>query len=167
MVVALTLFLWSWLPVKSTSPIIAEQPVVDHEAELRAYISDIAESIYEAEGRCDYLHGQSGEYGCFQYQSGTWRNYSTIVLGEVVPQTPENERLVTEGMIRLWLADGKTPRWIFLTWNQGNGDGWGPGSKDCYAGVNKHGVAYDSCDYAARALNYLAEKQKEPATSSI
>lgn len=78
-------------------------------------------------------------------------------MGNVVPQTIENERAVTEGMISKWLSEGKSERWIFLQWNQGNGDGWGPGTKDCYKGVNDHGVPYDSCDYAQRGLNYLVE----------
>lgn len=82
------------------------------------------------------------------------------VAGSVLPHTPQNERMVTEGMIKKWLAEGKSERWIFLEWNQGNGDGWGPGTKDCYAGVNSSGVAYDSCDYAARATAFLEESRR-------
>lgn len=160
------LFLFLWSPVKSdahieiATPVAEEAPRPDPEALLAIQISSIADAIYGAEGRCDKLHGQSGEYGCYQYQAGTWRAYSKAVTGEVLAQTRANERMVTEGMIRIWLADGKSPRWIFLAWNQGNGDGWGPGTKDCYAGVNKHGVAYDSCDYAARATAFYEEAQR-------
>ena len=124
----------------------------------------IADAILEAEGRCG--EGQSGESGCFQYLPGTWRAYSIETVGEILPLTKENERLVTETKIAVWIAEGKTPRWIFLQWNQGNGDGWGPGTKDCYAGTNKWGVAYDSCDYARRGLEALSRIQAS-ATSSI
>lgn len=159
-------FLLFWSPVKSdahietATPVAQEAPQISPEVLLDIQVSSIADAIYGAEGRCDKLHGQSGEYGCYQYQSGTWRAYSTLVVGHVLTQTRANERMVTEGMIRIWLEDGKNPRWIFLTWNQGNGDGWGPGTKDCYVGVNKHGVAYDSCDYAERATAFYEEAQR-------
>lgn len=133
------------------------------ERDLTTHISAVADSIKEAEGRCS--HGGSGEKGCYQYQAGTWAAYSKQVMGTVVPMTIENEDIVTEGMIRKWLADGRTPRWIFLTWNQGNGNGWGPGTKDCYSGVNKWGVAYDSCDYARRATETLSRIEASPIAS--
>lgn len=167
MVVAILIFFWSWQPVRSVAPIIAEQPVIDHEAELREHASNVREAIYLAEGRCDTLHGKSGEYGCYQYQAGTWRAYSLVVAGEILPQTRANEDFVTEGVIKKWLEEGKSERWIFLTWNQGNGDGWGPGSKDCYAGINKHGVPYDSCEYAARALKHLEDLEKGPLPHEV
>lgn len=120
-----------------------------------SHAAKIADAIYQVEGRCT-LKGQSGEYGCYQYLPSTWRAYSTTVAGKVLPQTHDNERAVTVGMISLWLAEGISDRGIFLTWNQGSAVGWGPGKKDCYKGVNSHGVAYDSCSYAARALVFLA-----------
>lgn len=134
------------LPSTASSVTIPEE-VLEARAH-NARVSAIAEAILEAEGRCG--EGQSGESGCFQYQPGTWAAYSTQVLGETVPMTEAIEREVTEGMIAKWTSEGRTPRWIFLTWNQGNGDGWGGGT-DCYSGWNKWGVWYDSCDYAARA----------------
>ena len=73
-----------------------------------------------------------------------------IVAGKVLAQNRANERMVTESMIRKWLDEGISERGIFLTWNQGNP---GPG---CYRGVNKHGVAYDSCEYADRAMLLLS-----------
>lgn len=140
-------------------PSTAESVTIPEEGAGEAYSSTraatIADAILVAEGRCG--EGQSGESGCFQYQRGTWEAYSLQAAGEVLQMTEENERIVTEAMIKKWLAEGKSPRWIFLQWNQGNGDGWGPGTKDCYAGVNKWGVAYDSCDYAHRALLALSE----------
>jgi len=75
----------------------------------------------------------------------------------VLKQTEANEYHVTEEMIRKWRANGVTDRGIFLTWNQGDPNGWGPGTKDCYSGINKWGVAYDSCAYAAKALSTLED----------
>lgn len=106
------------------------------------------------------MHGESGEYGCFQYQQRTWKAYSTLVAGEVLPQTKANERYVTEQMIQQWLDEGISPRGIFLTWNQGSPTGWGGGT-DCYSGVNQYGVAYDSCAYAETGLRLLAERQAQ------
>lgn len=117
------------------------------------HVALLADAIYATEGRCG--SGQSGEYGCFQYLPSTWRAYSIDVTGKVLTQTAANERMVTQGMIRTWKDQGISDRGIFLLWNQGSATGWGPGSKDCYKGVNDHGVAYDSCDYAARGLEYL------------
>ena len=115
---------------------------------------EIADAIDEVEGRC--TPGQSGEFGCYQILPATWRAYSIDVAGKVLPQTAENERYIVEGKIGQWLAEGVSPRGIFLTWNQGSATGWGGGT-DCYAGTNKWGVHYDSCDYAHRALLYLAK----------
>ncbi len=142
------------LPIEAKSDIepvaeVKEDPAIA----LQAHVELVADAILEAEGRCG--HGQSGEYGCFQYQAGTWAAYSRLISGKVLTQTEANERYITEGMIKQWILDGKTDRWIFLQWNQGNGDGWGPGLKDCYEGWNDWGVHYDSCDYARRGLEYL------------
>lgn len=115
--------------------------------------SRIADAIYGAEGRCGA--GQSGESGCYQYQPATWAAYSKIVDGSAISMTVVNERRITEAMIQKWLDEGHDARWIFLMWNQGNGDGWGPGTKDCYAGTNKYGVHYDSCAYAEKGLSIL------------
>ena len=123
-------------------------------AHVNQHVALLADAILATEGRCG--HGGSGERGCFQYLPSTWRAYSIEVTGEVLPLTVENERMVTEGMIRSWKADGMTDRGVFLTWNQGSATGWGGGT-DCYSGINKYGVPYDSCDYAARGLKYVAE----------
>lgn len=148
--------------VKSdVEPVVVEDPAIA----LQAHVELVADAILEAEGRCG--HGQSGEYGCFQYQAGTWRAYSLEIEGSVLSQTEENERHITEGMIRKWITEGKSDRWIFLQWNQGSGDGWGPGSKDCYEGWNDWGVHYDSCDYAARGLASIAKASTTRAAEKL
>lgn len=129
------------------------EPGPSLEQQQEAHASLLADAIEDAEGKC--APGLSGERGCFQYLPSTWSAYSKDVTGKVVPQTGENERYVTEGKILEWLKEGVSDRGIFLTWNQGSATGWGPGTKDCYAGVNSYGVRYDSCAYAARALAYL------------
>lgn len=84
----------------------------------------------------------------------TWNAYSTEVLGYVAPQTSENEQFVVENKIAAWLSEGKTAEDIFLIWNQGHD---GP----CIKGVNKFGVPYNSCAYAAKGLALL-ETTKAP-----
>ena len=164
LIALLLFFLLAWeftpTPANSEPNAIAQAPSEAVQHQENTYVpsneaSLIADAIYGAEGRCDHLHGESGEYGCYQYLPSTWQAYSTEVAGAVLPHTQENERYVTVAMVQSWLDEGKTARWIFLQWNQGNGDGWGGGT-DCYAGVNKWGVAYDSCAYAAKALALLA-----------
>lgn len=112
----------------------------------------LLDTILDVEGRC-VGPGKSGEYGCFQYLPSTWAKYSKAVASIVLPHTAANERTVTEGMVRAWIAAGVSDRGIFLTWNQGT-----PGP-DCYKGVNQWGVAYNSCEYAERALRILAAKE--------
>lgn len=80
----------------------------------------------------------------------TWRSYSLEVYGYVATQTPEAAEHVTLTKVQGWLDEGLTARQIFLIWNQGH-----PGQ--CKAGVNKYGVKFDSCKYAADALIKLAE----------
>ena len=65
------------------------------------------------------------------------------VYGYVAEQTPSNAEYVAETKIQEWLDEGLTERQILLIWNQGH---TGP----CRAGVNKHGVAYDSCGYVEK-----------------
>lgn len=139
----------------SETGVSSDIPLTGSQVKLRGEIADV---IFDVEGRC--TPGQSGEYGCYQILPSTWAAYSKDVAGSVLPRTEANERMVVEGMIGKWLAQGITPRGIFLTWNQGSATGWGGGT-DCYAGTNKWGVHYDSCDYAHRALLLLAQREAE------
>lgn len=92
--------------------------------------------------------GLSGEKGCHQYMPTTWEAYSLDVFGFVAEQNIENAKKVTHEKISQWLDSGLSPREIFLIWNQGN-------SGQCSSGINSHGVKYDSCEYAEKALNLL------------
>lgn len=94
------------------------------------------------------MRGASGEYGCLQFLPTTWRLWSKDVYGEVREQTPVRERYVAYKKIERWLEQGYSSREIALMWNQGH-----PGA--CGAGVNKHGVSYDSCAYAQSVLTHL------------
>lgn len=109
---------------------------------------DLTEVIayIETGGKMDCeLTGLSGEKGCFQFLPSTWEAYSKEVLGYIAEQTPENEVIIAHWKIKNWLEKGYSDREIFLIWNQGN-------SGPCKSGVNRHGVAYDSCAYAEKAL---------------
>lgn len=83
-----------------------------------------------------------------QYLPSTWAAHSRIVYDEVREQTPERERYVATFIIQQWIDEGYNAKQIALMWNQGH-----PGQ--CRAGVNRHGVAYDSCTYAQHVLAYL------------
>jgi hypothetical protein len=62
------------------------------------------------------------------------------VLGYVAPQTPKTEYYVALHKIQFHINQGYSDREIALIWNQGN-------AGKCKAGVNRHGVPYDSCAY--------------------
>ncbi len=94
--------------------------------------------------------GLSGEKGCHQFLPSTWTAYSKDVYGVVVVQTPQAAQYVTETKIRQWIAQGFTDRQIFLIWNSGHPD-------HCSAGINSHGVHYDSCAYVQTALSMLSK----------
>lgn len=97
--------------------------------------------------------GLNGEESCYQFLSSTWRAYSLDVLGYIATQTPENTKKVVEGKVLEWKKKGLTDRQIFLMWNQGH-----PGQ--CRKGVNKKGVAYNSCAYADKGVATLASITK-------
>lgn len=84
-----------------------------------------------------------------QFLPSTWRLFSNIVYGEVKEMTPERERYVATKIIQSWLDEGLSPAQIALRWNQGH-------EGQCKAGINKHGVAYDSCAYKNKVLAHLS-----------
>jgi hypothetical protein len=83
-----------------------------------------------------------------QYLKGTWVAHSQEILGEVREMVPEVERYVAMKKIERWLEAGYTVAQIPLLWNQGN-------TSPCKAGVNKHGVKFDSCAYQNKVLSRL------------
>ncbi len=83
-----------------------------------------------------------------QFLPSTWRLFSIDIYGEVREQTPVRERYVAYKMIERWLEEGLNARGIALRWNQGH-------AGQCKSGVNKHGVRYDSCNYARQVLAQL------------
>lgn len=78
----------------------------------------------------------------------TWRMYSQEVYGKVVEKTPAREHYVVVTLFDRWLKEGKTEAQLALRWNAG-------GAKQCSSGVNKYGVAYDSCAYVKKVLARL------------
>lgn len=78
----------------------------------------------------------------------TWRHHSMVIYGEIKEKTPEREWYVATKMIDMWLSQGMSERQIALVWNAGN-------AKKCSSGVNKLGVAYDSCEYVRSVLAML------------
>jgi len=95
----------------------------------------------------DLRHG-SGEIGCRGYLLQTWQEYAREIIGYVPERTEANERYVTIKKIQRWLDQGKDPETIFLIWNQGR-------EGACRAGINSHGVRYNSCAYVRGAIRML------------
>jgi len=138
--------------VQPEAPAEDEEPALNTPPATSTLASDITKTIaiLETGGTLDCsLKGLSGERGCHQFLPSTWRAYSAEVYGSVVEQTPSAAEYVTLTKVERWLDAGYTPRQIFLIWNQGH-------AGQCKAGVNRHGVPYDSCAYAQKALNLLS-----------
>lgn len=77
----------------------------------------------------------------------TYRQYSIQVLGYVAEPTPVNaEYIATLTMERM--SKYYTPEQIFLKWNAGER------ATKCSKGINKNKVAYNSCEYINKAINY-------------
>jgi len=106
----------------------------------------VAQAIVEVEtqGKC-HLGGKSGERGCFQFMPGTWEHWSVRFFGHVASMTPENEYAVALYKIQKHIDEGYGDSQIALIWNQGN-------PSKCKSGTNKHGVAYNSCEYVQKFL---------------
>lgn len=104
----------------------------------------------EAAGRkdCHNLPGASGEIGCRQMIPATWKARALETLGYVPERTPINEEYVNVAWIERRLDQGYSPKEIGLLQNQGS---TGP----CRKGINRHGVAYDSCSYAQKFVALL------------
>lgn len=82
-----------------------------------------------------------------QYLASTWKLWSTEVYGEVKEMTPTRERYVAYKMIEKWLEQGHNAYDIARIWNGGS-----PVDKQ---GVNKHGVSYNTREYALKVLARL------------
>lgn len=139
----------AYKPQTVQSDVQVEQVIIQNANQKRA--QDIAKTIahVETNGSFDCSKtGLNGEKSCYQFMPSTWASYSKEVLGYVATQNPENTKKVVEGKVLIWIEQGLTDRQIFLIWNQGH-----PGQ--CRKGVNKRGVAYDSCSYANKAVAVL------------
>jgi hypothetical protein len=83
-----------------------------------------------------------------QYMPATWRAHVIEVCGEFLPKTPEREWYVAVTMMDKWLSQGMTEAQVALRWNAGN-------ATRCSSGINRHGVAFDSCAYQRKVLAHL------------
>jgi hypothetical protein len=93
------------------------------------------------------LKGLSGEHGCFQYMPATWNAHAKRILGYVPRFNDINEKYVAVKIIEKRLAAGLTPKQIALEWNSGM-------HHTCISGINKFGVAYNSCAYPEKFMRY-------------
>lgn len=86
----------------------------------------------------------------------TWVLVSKEIEGEVIPQTPVNERYISAMKIQKLLDEGKTEREIALIWNTSLAGSEKPLEKK---GTNKKGVKYDSVSYSLKVMTAYAEQQ--------
>lgn len=82
-----------------------------------------------------------------QFLPSTWRLFSKEIYGEIREQTPTRERYVAYKKIEKWLQEGYSAYQIALMWNGGT-----PTEK---SGVNRHGVAYDTKQYAMNVVAHM------------
>lgn len=106
--------------------------------------------ITETHGRkgCETIKGGSREIGCLQYQPETFKMHSIQVLGYVADMTKVTVEYVATVTLQNKLNKGYTEAQLALEWNAG-------GAKKCGKGVNKYGVAYNSCEYVQKVLANL------------
>ena len=110
---------------------------------------NIVKAIIKIESNDNFhARGASGEKGRTQFMPTTWDMWSKDIAGRVLPFTEVNEYYVAVMKVDAWLRLGYTEREIGLMWNQGSRGA-------CRQGVNKYGVAYNSCAYADKLLAYL------------
>lgn len=74
----------------------------------------------------------------------TWVSHSKEAIGYVAPLTEDNAEYVATVRIQKLLDQGRTEKQIILAWNAGEN------AKKCSKGVNKFGVAYNSCAYVEK-----------------
>lgn len=74
----------------------------------------------------------------------TYRAHSKEIIGYVAPLTEDNAEYVATVRIQKLLDQGRTEKQIVLGWNAGEN------AKKCSKGVNKYGVAYNSCAYVEK-----------------
>lgn len=79
---------------------------------------------------------------------GRFEALSKQMVGEVIPFNELNEEYVVTKYIQMRLNAGITPGQFALAWNQGD-------LRPCSAGVNRYGIAYDSCKYQQKVLAVL------------
>jgi hypothetical protein len=122
------------------------------EGSVSVNAKSVADAISFVESGGKQVKGASGEFGAFQFMPATWNIISKQTIGKVIPQTPENERMVAETKIQGLLDQGYSPKEVALIWNTSLGGSEKPMIKK---GVNAKGVAYDSESYANKVLKAL------------
>lgn len=139
------------------------QPFYSKTAELLADAIGFNETGGKKDAAAYKAKGGSGENGRHQYMPGTWKNYSEqyakAILGGVpkggIPQTPENQELVTKFKMQQFLNMGYTPQQIAATWNSGKPNGW-----EGKRGYNDKGQYYDVPAYVNKFLGNYKKVQE-------
>jgi len=109
----------------------------------------------QVESNGKQVHGDTGEFGQWQFMPGTWHDISIQVLGYVAPQTPINEQYVALMTVQRLLNEGKTERQVALIWNTSLGGTEKPLE---IKGTNKKGVKFNSIAHAYKVMTAYAEQ---------
>lgn len=107
---------------------------------------------------CTKVHGASGEYGCVQFMPGTWRDISTEIVKEVLPQTPINEKYVAVHKIQELLDKGFDEKEVAMIWNTSLGGVEEPLIRKGEKVINGKKVKYDSVAHALKVMNAYAQE---------
>lgn len=101
-------------------------------------INRLLRTIRYIESRDNYtLWGASGEYGAYQFMHSTWRMYSHMYFGRILPMTEANQDKVARAKVEQLVNRGFTNKEIASFWNSGKREYKGR------RGINSQGVAYD------------------------
>lgn len=128
---------------------------------------NLAKAIRQREsgGNFNAVGDNGTSKGGYQFQSGTWKQYSKEILGQDnAEMTPANQNAVAYGKIKQWKDQGKNPAQIAAMWNAGEGigDKW----------VNHRGkttiggkvLSYDTPQYV-KDVTDLYQKNKNQLTN--
>jgi hypothetical protein len=138
--------------------------------QLDASVVTLAKSIRTVESSDNYnAHGQSGEFGAYQFMPETWKGAAKKVLGNAnAPMTPVNQDKVAYYTIKKLKDAGHTPEEVASIWNSGKPQWQGN------VGVNSKGVKFDTPAYVNSVIDKYVQLrdgiqngETQPTTSTV
>ena len=117
----------------------------------------LAKAIRSTESDNNYnAHGQSGEFGAYQWMPTSWSSNANKYLGDSnAPMTPVNQDKVAYNTILNYKNQGYSPEEIASLWNSGKPNWIGN------VGVNSSGVKYDTPTYVNNVVQAYTQNKDE------